>query len=110
MQATSGRPKTVITIFSMLILLAIVSAVSVGTSLIPGAFGGRQFNGTPQARVTVGPVMAAGEALTSLALGLAVVMRVAAVTLLALVEQAQQAVAVVSACSPSFGRLGCPSR
>ena len=55
MQAPSGRPKTVTTIFSMLILLAIVSAVSVGTSLIPGAFGGRQFNGTPQARVTVGP-------------------------------------------------------
>jgi hypothetical protein len=61
MSNITARPKSVLIIFIMLLLLAVASAVTVGTSLIPrsgfNAAGGRQFvprstpgPGTPQSR------------------------------------------------------------
>ena len=56
----TARPKTVTFILAMLILLAVISAITVGTSLLfaRSAFGGtgsgRQFNGTPQPGRTLG--------------------------------------------------------
>src|SRR5450759_784366 len=53
MSTITARPKSVLVIFIMLLLLVVVSAVTVGTSLIPrsgpNTAGGRQFvlRGTP---------------------------------------------------------------
>jgi len=54
MNNPTARPTSVTIIIAMLILLAVVSAISVGTSLVLArnftGGSGRQFNGTPQAR------------------------------------------------------------